>query len=117
MPRNKYSNRRTELDGYTFDSRAEARHYQNRKLELLAGDISGLEVHPRFELQPAYRHPQTGKKVLPIVYEGDVSYMRGGVRYVDDVKGVRTRDFAIKEKLFRFKYPDIVLLVIPAGEV
>lgn len=117
MRRSKYGNVRVERDGNTFDSKAEARYYAGLELELYAGLITDLVFHPRFELQPAFVDPHTGKRVQAIVYEGDAGFKRDGVEYVADVKGVRTRDFSIKEKLFRFKYRDIVLLVIPSREV
>ncbi len=50
--RGKYGNRKVKVDGYTMDSQAEAQRYTYLKLLQMAGEISNLEVHEVFELQP-----------------------------------------------------------------
>jgi hypothetical protein len=42
--RPKYGNRKTEIDGYLFDSQAEARRYKELKLMQAAGEIDTLEL-------------------------------------------------------------------------
>jgi len=37
----------------------------------------------------------------------DFVYEENGKTVVEDVKGVRTRDYILKRKLFKYNYPDI----------
>ena len=60
VPRSKYGNQKVALDGHTFDSRAEARRYQELHLLLAAGEITDLVVHPRFALYA----PLLGEDIL-----------------------------------------------------
>lgn len=100
----KYSSRQVFHDGYMFDSLAEMRRYQDLRLMEASGAISDLEVHPRFEVLPAF---QRGKlKVRAIVYEADFAYMEAGRRVVEDVKGFETREFRLKCKLWLYRYGD-----------
>lgn len=100
----KYSSRQVFHDGHMFDSLAEMRRYQDLRLMEASGAISDLEVHPRFEVLPAF---QRGKlKVRAIVYEADFAYMEAGRRVVEDVKGFETREFRLKRKLWLYRYGD-----------
>ena len=47
---NKYRAKKVSLDGYVFDSKAEARRYGELKLVLRAKGINRLRVHQRFPL-------------------------------------------------------------------
>ncbi|MCL1994654.1 MAG: DUF1064 domain-containing protein, partial [Defluviitaleaceae bacterium] len=55
MKYNKYGNKKTQIDGYTFDSKAEAARYQELKLLQASGDIKELELQPEFTLIPAQK--------------------------------------------------------------
>jgi hypothetical protein len=107
----KYGNRPTVQNGYLFDSQAESRRYFDLLILERTGEIAALEVHPSYELQPAFKDKR-GRKHRAIRYEGDFSYQEGGKLVVEDIKGVRTPAFILKEKLFLYKYPDIDLRVI-----
>lgn len=61
----KYGNRKTVIDGIHFPSKLEAARYQQLKLLELAGQITGLELQPRFELIPKQRG-QTVKQSGPV---------------------------------------------------
>lgn len=110
--RNKYGNRKVEMDGVVFDSVAERNRYVELKLLLAAGAISDLELQPRFELQPSFK--REGKTVRRIEYVADFAYTENGQRVVEDVKGYETEKFQIKQKLFWFTYPDVELRIISA---
>lgn len=110
---NKYHARATILDGYRFDSQAEARRYGELKLLARAGAIEGLDVHPRFTLQEGFEDT-TGKRWRPIAYEADFAYTEEGRRVIEDVKGHETQVFKLKRKLFLARYPGLELRVIPA---
>ena len=100
----KYGNRKVKLDGYTFDSKAEARRYGELKMLYQAGEIHKLQVHPRYKLLDPFE--VKGVKYRGIVYEADFSYTENGVQVVEDVKGMKTQVFRIKEKLFIKRYGD-----------
>ena len=116
--RSKYNARRTKIDGYTFDSAAEARRYSELKLLERNGDILRLAVHPKFEIQAAFVD-NTNTRVRRIIYTGDFEYCEepDARMVVEDVKGVETAVFKIKSKLFRRLYPEYDLRVIPAKDV
>ena len=117
----KYNSRKIQLDGITFDSRKEAGRYRELTLLQRAGQISDLRMQVRFELLPA-QYAMTGevyckgpRKGQPkrgrcienaVVYVADFVYNENGRTVVEDTKGMRTKDYIIKRKLFRWKYGD-----------
>ena len=107
--RTKYGNRFTVVDGIRFDSCAEADRYRVLRLRERAGEISDLELQPKFVLLPAFE--RNGTKYRAITYRGDFAYIENGRSIVEDVKGMATDLFKVKEKLFRYHYPDIELRV------
>ena len=113
-PRSKYGNRRVELDGYTFDSKAEAAHYLHLKDEVQRGNIKRLRVHPRYVLQDPFR--RNGKQVRAIEYVGDFEYIDSAGRViVEDVKGGKatmTQVFRVKQKMFWKGYPNVVFRIV-----
>jgi hypothetical protein len=110
---NKRGNKRVVIDGYAFDSVNESRRYSELKLMQQAGAISGLEVHPVYLLQASFK--SNGRTHKAIAYEADFSYMEKGVHVAEDVKGHRTEVFRLKEKLFRYRYPEIDFRVLEIG--
>lgn len=102
--RSKYHNRKTEIDGITFDSYKEATHYQELKLLEKAGVITDLVLQPRYELQPAYEI--NGRKVRKIEYVADFEYFdtEKKQKVIEDVKGIKTDIYRLKKKLFEYKY-------------
>lgn len=106
----KYNNKKVEADGFVFDSTKEFNRYYELKLLQRAGRIRGLEVHPKFELQPKFKD-KSGVSHRAITYSGDFSYIENGVHIVEDVKSAMTRElrhYRDKKKLLLFKFPDIV---------
>ena len=91
---------RTELDGHTFASRAEARRYAELRIMERAGEIAGIELQPRFRLQDSFSY--NGKRERPIDYIADFRYRRvaDDVTVIEDVKGHRERVYQLKRKLF-----------------
>ncbi len=96
----KYGNRKTVIDGHTFDSKREATRYDVLKLLERAGQITGLELQPRFELIPKQRRDD-GKPERACEYVADFRYTdtRTGQTVIEDAKGMRTRDYILKRKL------------------
>lgn len=103
----KYRNVQTVVDGIAFDSKAEARYYQDElRIRELAGDITDLQLQPRFDLAV------NGETITR--YTADFSFRdRTGCMHVVDVKSAptRTRDYVIRRKLMK------VLLGIEVEEV
>ena len=102
----KYNATKTEVDGIKFDSKAEARRYKELKLLESVGDISKLELQPKYELQESFTH--NGKRIRSINYVADFFYLdKDGNKIVEDVKGLKTDVYLLKKKMFQKKYPDL----------
>ena len=106
----KYKNKKTQIDMYIFDSTKEAKRYRELELLEMAGEISNLELQPRFLLQESFR--KNGKTYRKIEYVADFKYIENGKTIVEDVKGLQTDVFKIKHKLFEKKYPELELRII-----
>lgn len=115
---NKYYAEKVTIDGETFDSRKEARRWQELQLLLRAGKIYDLRRQVKFELIPAQfeSYPRYGKKGQRLKdgqtcveqacnYYADFVYLEDGHVVVEDVKGYRDprsaayAKFVIKRKL------------------
>ena len=100
----KFYNQKTKVKGHVFDSRKEARRYQELLILQQAGEIRDLECQVPFPLIPSqkYKDPDTGrwKTERGTKYVADFVYTtRDGERVVEDVKGVRTKEYIIKRKM------------------
>lgn len=92
--RSKYGAIRTEVDGITFDSKAEARRYQELKMLEKCGEITHLTRQMEFTLnvsKPLGQFEQIG------VYRADFCYYTKAPKgrlvgdfVVEDVKGIDT---------------------------
>lgn len=100
----KYNAKKTAVNGITFDSKKEARRYKELRLMERAGEITDLELQPRFRLQEGFTDG-SGKRQRPIDYIADFMYTEKGIRVVEDVKGKKTQVYGIKKKLFLKRYP------------
>lgn len=89
----KYNARKTEVDGYVFDSAAESRRYRELKVLERIGEIKNLV------LQPAFKCVVNGVHIC--IYYADFQYCRvmTGETMIEDVKGVRTPIYQLKKKL------------------
>ena len=99
------------LDGYKFDSEMEASFYVLLKSKLENKEIKDLKIHPQFILQDGFVNGEN-KKFEPIIYEADFSYSYIGEQVIQvvDVKGMITDDFAIKWKMYDYKFGNGKLL-------
>jgi len=110
----KQRNIKTEINGIKFDSRKEAKRYEDLMLMLKAGEISELKLQPQFTLQEAYTTPD-GIRVRKITYIADFSYIRGVEKIVEDVKSDFTRknkDYRIKKKMMAERFGIIIQEVL-----
>lgn len=103
MRRNKYGNTRVVVDGIKFDSKKEARRYQELKIMVKAGLINQLELQPKFDLIV------NGKKCG--FYKADFQYVEldQGKQIVEDVKGMKTPVYNLKKKLVKAIYGIAIL--------
>ncbi len=92
-----------------FDSKKEMKRYKELLLLEKAGDISDLILQPSFELQPSFQS-QYGKKIRAINYVADFQYysVSSDCWVVEDVKGVKTKEYLIKKKMFMYQYSHII---------
>ena len=100
--RNKYNARRGSVAGKRFDSTAETRRFAELSRLLRVGKISELRRQVSYELIPA-QYDENGRLLeRAVTYKADFVYERDGALVVEDVKGVRTKDFVIKRKLMLY---------------
>lgn len=115
--------RKVELDGFVFDSQAEASRYQELEILRRAGKIWELRVHPVFIIQD--RCKRWGKTLRQRTYTADFQYWDvAKERYiVEDVKGSkRTKagnivpvvndSFHLRFDVARFIYPDFEFVIV-----
>ena len=108
----KYHNQPCYGDGILFDSKREARRYLELKLLLSAGEISNLVLQPKFTLQEKFRD-RTGIMQRAIVYFADFQYNDKKYDWhlvVEDAKGLKTKEYKIKKKLFLKQHPEIIFI-------
>ena len=100
---NKYGNRKTTVDGRTFDSRKEAIRYAELALMQRAGLISDLQTQVPFEIIPAQK--RNGRTIeRPVKYIADFVYTENGEQVVEDTKGMKTKEYIIKRKLMLYEF-------------
>jgi hypothetical protein len=96
----KYHNRKTEIDGYVFDSIKESSRYLDLRVRLEAGEIQNMKIHPRFELRVG---PYLiGKYTADFSYDDLTLDVNGVARpVVEDVKSQATitEAYRLREKL------------------
>jgi len=90
----KYNNKKCVIDGIKFDSLAEGKRYNELKQLRAIGDICDLKVHPRWEF--VVGGVRIGR------YTADFQYRdRKLETHVEDVKGVKSRDLALRLNLMK----------------
>ena len=98
--KNKYNARKTTVYGRTFASKREAEIYLDLLSRKQHGEILRIGLQPSYTLLEGFRD-NTGKNQKPITYTADffVTYADGHSEVID-VKGVKTRDYVLRKKLF-----------------
>lgn len=102
MTYRKYRALKTTVGGITFDSCLEAKRYTQLKMLEKAGTIKNVQIQPKFRLMNSFKY--NGKTIKAIDYIADFMYEEDGKKIVEDVKGIRTKEYIIKSKLFIKKY-------------
>lgn len=110
-PRMKYGNRRcTCLSRHVHDSRTEADYCNGLLADMQSGRITFYQIQVPYEVAPGITHvvdflvqypdPRISKSTAHTLFE------------VHEVKGVQTREWKIKYKLFVEKFPHIKYVII-----
>lgn len=101
----------------SFDSKKEAKRYQELKMLEKAGIIKGLQRQVKYTLIPAQYEltsevyakgnnkgkPKKGRLIeRECAYYADFVYIRDGETVVEDTKGMKTPEYIIKRKLMLF---------------
>lgn len=99
---NKYNARKTTVYGIAFDSKREADYYLELLARKQAGEIVRIDFQPSYTILAGFKD-NTGKNQKPITYTADffVTYADGHSEVIE-VKGVRTRDYLLRKKLFLY---------------
>ena len=104
----KYNNKKTVIDGHTFDSKREAKRYEKLKDLQERGKITGLQLQKKYVLQDKY--VKNGKGIRAIEYVVDFEYTDSeGNLVVEDCKGFRTPVYKLKKKMFEYRYPQTII--------
>lgn len=117
----KYNNKKTIVNGISFDSQKEARRYQELVMLVQTGQIKNLERQVKYILIPAQyetveRYGKKGQKLKDgqkllereVAYVADFVYEENGETIVEDIKGYRDPSsagfakFIIKRKMMLY---------------
>lgn len=121
----KIYHKRTEIDGIVFDSQTEAEYYEYLKEEFRMKRVRKFEMQQEFILQDKFlivngerieeshkdfkklqkANPGCTTQAIKYIADFVVHYADGTVKVID-VKGQKTVDFKIKEKMFNYRYPE-----------
>lgn len=119
MRRRKYGNKKVTIGGMVFDSKKEAKRFEELFLMEKAGEISGLRRQVKYVLIPAQRefldeiYTRGEKKgenkpgrllERECTYIADFVYYKDGEVIVEDTKGFRTKEYIIKRKLMLYMH-------------
>ena len=94
----KYKNKKIQIDGFTFDSKLEGKHYSQLKLLERAGEIEELELQVKFNL---------------IVHDIKIGFYKADFKFFDlkenkqrvvDSKGYDTPVSKLKRKMVKAIY-------------
>ena len=86
----KYRNQPTVVEGHRFDSKKEARRYQELRYLEQKGVIENLALQVAFVLAPSVRFDDEPRAKPALKYVADFVYSEGGRRIVEDVKSGAT---------------------------
>ena len=113
----KYKNKKVCVNGLSFDSVKESKRYIHLLEKQRNGDISALQtqvkyvlIHSQYEFYERYgkkgQRLKDGRRLVEreCCYIADFVYIdnRTGKTVVEDTKGFKTKDYAIKRKLMLF---------------
>lgn len=99
----KYHATRTKVDGITFQSKREARRWQQLRILEAAKQIRNLRRQVPYPI--AIVNLETGEIVTVSTYFADFVYEElTGATVIEDAKGVRTETYKLKKRLVEAQY-------------
>ena len=101
---NKYHAKKITIGNTTYDSKKEFKRAEYLEWLQKIKQISNLQKQVKFVLQEPYVNNK-GEKIRAITYIADFVYTQDGKKIVEDVKGVKTKEYLLKKKIFQYKYP------------
>ena len=107
------------MNGITFDSKLESDRYQQLLLLEKAGEICDLTLQMEFQIFHGYRDPETGEKEKSAFDVADFVYLDCKARkwIAEDTKGIETKEFRLKWKLVKQRYPDYTFRILKRSDV
>lgn len=93
---NKYNAIKVKIDGYLFDSKKEARRYQELKLLEKSRAIQDLELQPEFSIEINGQHI--------CKYRADFRYKAEDKTVIEDAKGFKTVVYKLKKRMVEALY-------------
>jgi len=107
MGASKYGNKKTIVDGTTFDSKKEAKRYGELKILKRSGRILDFRLQPEFPYTVIHCHPTESMSTYTVkrkyIADFAVTYPDYHVE-VEDVKGFSTQEFKRKKKIVEAIY-------------
>ena len=102
--KSKYNNKKTVVNGITFDSSKECKRFLELSLLQNNGVIKNLERQKRFELIPCQKDDSGKVLYMGIVYIADFTYTdcKTGELICEDVKGMVLPEFKMKQKMMYY---------------
>lgn len=105
----KYRNKKTIIDGITFDSRKEAVHYTYLQNLVKLGEITDLKLQQKFLIVP-----KENKNTRARYYVADFTYInKNGEKIIEDVKSPITKKnpvYSLKKALILYLYPEYTFI-------
>lgn len=104
--RPKYGNKKTKVDGITYDSKKEALRGQELQILQKQGIITHLEMQKAFVICPRIEGVK-GSRARK--YVADFVYHMDGKKIIEDVKSAITRKnpvYTLKKQLVQWQYPE-----------
>ena len=93
---NKYGAKKTEFNGYKYDSKFEASVAQELELRKEAGDILDYDRQYKVEM---WAYDQNGKQAMKVSHKVDFRiHHKDGSFELYEAKGVETRDYKMRRK-------------------
>lgn len=120
----KIKHKNKTVDGIKFDSIMESEFYIYLKELKENNKIIDFELQPKFLLQDKFivvnkkiiygsdkefnklKKESKAETIRAINYIADFKIICKDITYIIDVKGIKTADFKLKEKMFKNRYPE-----------
>ena len=107
---NKYRNKKVEINGITFDSKAEGEFYNFLLGFKETGDIKDIILQEKLILQEGFK--KHNKTFRPITYTVDFTVKTKNDEMIRfDVKGMETQQGNLKRKMYEYKYDEPLIWI------